>query len=72
MMVVTRSSAPTRIEQILLTTAQHFEIRALPLYSPLPSSPSLPDVQLALTHGEFTDPRPFRWVDAPTPACCPV
>ena len=72
MAVVTRSSVPTRIEQILLTSAQHFEICAVPLHSPLPSRPSLLDVQLALAHGEFTDPRPFRWVDVPTPACCPV
>ena len=53
MIAIVRSSAPTRIQQILRTTALHFEIGALP------------DSQLALPHGEFRDPLPFRWVDAP-------
>ena len=61
MVSIARSSASRRIQQILLTTAHHFEIRALP------SLPS-PDVQPALPHGEFIDPLPFRWVDAPKPA----
>ena len=64
MVAFTRSSASRRIQQILLTTAHHFEIRSFPS---LPSL-SLPDVQLALPHGEFRDPLPFRWVDAPKPA----
>lgn len=62
MVAITRSSATERIEKILRITAQHFEIRPL----------LLPDVQLALPHGEFRDPLPFRWVDAPQPASCPV
>lgn len=61
MVAIARSSASRRFQQILLTTAHHFEICALP-------SLPLPDVQLALPHGEFIDPLPFRWVDAPKPA----
>ena len=64
MVSIARSSISRRIQQILLTTAHHFEIRALPSLSYL----SLPDVQFALPHGEFRDPLPFRWVDAPKPA----
>ena len=64
MVAIARSSASQRIQQILLTTAHHFEIRALPSLSHL----SLPDVQFALPHEEFRDPLPFRWVDAPEPA----
>ncbi len=64
MVAIVRSSASQRIQQILLTTAHHFEIRALPSLTSL----SLPNVQLALPHGEFRDPLPFRWVDAPRPA----
>jgi hypothetical protein len=48
MVAIARSSASTRIQQILLTTAHHFEIRALP------------DPQLALPYGEFRDPLRFR------------
>jgi hypothetical protein len=64
MVAFTRSSASRRIRQILLTTAHHFEIRALPSLSSL----SLRDEQPALPHGEFIDPLPFRWVNAPRPA----
>lgn len=60
MVAIPRSSATERIEKILHITAQHFEILALPF----------PDVQLALPHGEFRDPLPFRWVATPRPACC--
>ena len=49
MVAIARSSASTRIQQILLTTAHHFEIRALP------------DPQLALPDGEFRDLLRFRW-----------
>ena len=65
MVAIARSSAYAQLQKILLIAAHHFEIRALP------SLPS-PDVQLALPHGEFRDPLPFRWVDAPEPACCTV
>ena len=65
MVVIARSSACAHLQKILLTTAHHFEIRALP-------SLPLPDVRLALPHGEFRDPLAFRWVDAPKPTCCPV
>ena len=64
MVAFPRSSACTRIQQILLTTAHHFEIRAFPSLHSL----SLPDVQFALPHGKFRDPLPFRWADAPKPA----
>ena len=50
----TRANA--RIAQILRITAQHFSISALP------------DSALALPQGEFKDPLPYRWVDAPRPA----
>ena len=53
MVAIARSSASTRIQQILLTTAHHFEIRALP------------DPQLALPDGEFRDPLRFRWSETP-------
>ena len=56
MVAIARSSVCPRIQQILLTTAHHFEIR------PLPD----PQLELALPHGEFKDPRPFRWSDTPS------
>ena len=60
MVAIARSSATERIGKILRITSQHFEILALP------------DLQLALPHGEFRDPLPFRWVDATTPSRCPL
>ena len=54
MVAIARSSASTRIQQILLTTAHHFEIHALP------------DPQLALPDGEFRDPLRFRWSETPS------
>lgn len=53
MVVIAFPRTPTCAQKILQITAQHFEIRALP------------DPQLALPDGEFRDPLPFRWVDAP-------
>jgi hypothetical protein len=53
MVAIARSSASTRIQQILLTTAHHFEIRAFP------EPPCEP------FDGEFKDPLPFRWSDTP-------
>lgn len=55
MVVIARPSAPTRIQQILLTTTHHFSIRASP------------ELQLALCEGEFKDPLPFRWCEKPKP-----
>ena len=55
MVAIARSSASTRIDQILRVTAKHFEICA----SPGP--------QLALPQGEFIDPLRFRWSNTPTP-----
>ena len=56
MVAITRSSACAHLQKILLTSAHHFKIRALPSLSYL----SLPDVQFALPYGEFRDPLPFR------------
>ena len=53
MVAIARSSASTRIQQILLTTAHHFEIRALP------------DPQLALPDGGLRDPLPFCRSETP-------
>lgn len=50
---VSPSSAPTPIQQILRTTARYFGI------------PSLPVSPILVTHGEFRDPLPLRWSDAP-------
>jgi hypothetical protein len=58
MVVIARPSAPTRIQQILLTTAHHFSIR------------TSPEPQPALHQGEFKDPKdplPFRWCEKPKP-----
>lgn len=55
MVAIALSSAPTRIQQILLTTAHHFSFR------------TAPKPQLALSDGEFIDPLPFRWCDKPKP-----
>ncbi len=55
MVAIARPSAPTRIQQILLTTAHHFSIR------------TSPEPQLALSEGEFRDPLRFRWSDTPKP-----
>lgn len=53
MVAIALSSAPTRIQQILLTTAHYFSIRTW-------SEP-----ELALFDGEFKDPLPLRWSDTP-------
>jgi hypothetical protein len=53
MVAIARPSAPTRIQQILLTTAHHFSIC------------TAPEPQLALSDGEFRDPLRFRWADTP-------
>jgi len=50
-----RARANARIAQILRITAQHFSV------------PALPDPALALPQGEFKNPLPYRWVDAPRP-----
>ena len=55
MVAIALSSGPTRIQQILLTTAHHFSIR------------TPPEPQLALSDGEFKDPLSFRWCDKPKP-----
>ena len=55
MVAIALLSAPTRIQQILLTTAHHFSIR------------TPPEPQLAQSDGEFKDPLPFRWCDKPKP-----
>ena len=59
MVAIALSSARTRIQQILLTTAHHFSIR------------TAPEPQLALSDGEFKDPLPFRWCDKPKPPARP-
>ena len=55
MVFIASSSAFTRLQQILLTTAKHFDIRVLP------------NPQLVLSQGEFIDPLPFRWSDLRAP-----
>ena len=54
MVAIARSSASTRIQQILLTTAHYFEIRAFA------------EPQRELFDGEFKDPLPFHWSDVPS------
>lgn len=60
MVVIALPRTPTCTKKILQITAQYFEIRALP------------DPQLALPDGEFRDPLPFRWIDAPQPSIYPL
>ncbi len=48
MVAFSGSGAPTPIERILRTTAQHFSLHVL-------------GTQLRLDRGEFIDPRPLRW-----------
>lgn len=63
MVAIAFARTSTCLEKILQITAQHFELR------------DLPDPQLALPHGEFRDPLPFRWVDTPKPSLftrCPL
>ena len=55
MVAIARSSPRTPIQQILLITAKHFEIRVLP------------DLQLALPKSEFIDQLRFRWSEKPSP-----
>lgn len=54
MVVFSRSIAPTRIQQILRTTATYFSLHAL-------------DPQLCLDLGEFIDPLPLLWRNASGP-----
>ena len=63
MVVIALAHTPTCLEKILQITTQHFELRALP------------DPQLALPHGGFRGPLPFRWVGTPKPSLftrCPL
>ena len=55
MVVIARPSAPTRIQQILLTTAHFFSIR------------TSPESQLAMCKGKLKNSLPFRWCDKPKP-----
>ena len=57
MVTFSRSIASTRIQQILRTTAKHFSLH-------------VPDPQLCLDLGEFIDPLPLRWSDAPRQFAC--
>lgn len=54
MVAFSRSSASARFQQILRTTAKHFSLHA-------------PAPVLGLDCGEFIDPLPLRWRDAPGP-----
>ena len=60
MVVIAFPRTQTCAQKILQITAQHFGIRALP------------DPQLALPDGEFRDPLPFRWIDAPQSSIYPL
>lgn len=46
-------NAPTRIQQILRTTAKHFSL-------------DWPEPELQLHHGEFIDPWSLRWMSGPS------
>ena len=54
MVAFSGSIAPTRIQQILRTTATHLSLHVL-------------ELQPCLDHGEFIDPLPLRWRNAPGP-----
>ena len=54
MVAFSSSSASARFQQILRTTAKHFSLH-------------VPETQLRLDRGEFIDPLPLRWRDAPRP-----
>ena len=51
MVAFSRSSAPSRIQQILRTTAKHFSLH-------------IPEPQLFLDR-EFVDPQALRWSEVP-------